>query len=97
LLIASDPSAYYSQYYWWEIIAYNIDITGQANLGRNMRYYWVGPAYIIYDIGGSAQLDPHIICAILLGGPTTYNIRYYWVSPPPPYYICDITGWACHI
>jgi hypothetical protein len=25
-----DPSAYYSRYYWWEIIAYNIDITGWA-------------------------------------------------------------------
>jgi hypothetical protein len=54
-----DPSAYYLRYYWWEIIAYNIDITGQANLGQNMQYYWVGPAYIICDIGGSAQ--PHLI------------------------------------
>jgi hypothetical protein len=32
----ADPSAYYSQYYWWEIIAYNIDIIASANLGQNM-------------------------------------------------------------
>jgi hypothetical protein len=41
--VSPDPSAYYSRYHWWEIIAYNIDITGQANLGRNIQYYWDGP------------------------------------------------------
>ena len=88
-------STYYLRYYWWEIIAYNIDITGSANFGRNMRYYWMGRSYIkymillgwpsIYNIRylGVSPASAHIIYAILLGWPTIYNVGYYWVSPPP--------------
>jgi hypothetical protein len=44
---------------------------------------------------GVQPTQPHIEYAILLGGPTRLYIRYYWVGPP--YYICDISGWAHHI
>ena len=53
-------STYYLRYYWWEIIVYNISITGPTNLGPYMRYYWMGPSSIKY--------------AILLGGPSIYNM-----------------------
>ena len=33
----------YLSYYWRELIVKNHIIIGQANLGRNMRYYWGGP------------------------------------------------------
>ena len=72
------------------------DISVSAEAILYLRYYWVGPPYIICDIGGWAHLY-HIIYAILPGGPTIYNMRYWWVGPSVPYYICDITGWAHHI
>ena len=95
-------STYYSRYYWWEIIAYNIDITGLANFGRNMRYYWMGRSYIKYAIllgwpsiynirfWGVSPASPHIKYVILLCGPNVYNMQYYWVSPPPPHIIYAI-------
>jgi hypothetical protein len=93
-----DLSTYYLRYYWWEIIVYNINITGPTNLGPYMRYYWTGPRSIKY--------------AILVGGPSIYNMGYYWLGPVHiilvrpviyniPYYwlslpdiISHITGWA---
>ena len=33
----------YLRYYWRELIVKNHVIIEQANLGRNMRYYWGGP------------------------------------------------------
>jgi hypothetical protein len=77
----SDPSTYYLRYYWWEIIVYNINITGPTNLGPYMRYYWMGPSSIKY--------------AILVGGPSIYNVGYYWLGPPDVIY--NITGWGQHI
>ena len=55
-----DPSTYYLRYYWWEIIVYNINITGPTNLGPYMRYYWMGPSSIKY--------------AILVGRPNIFNV-----------------------
>ena len=37
----------------------------------NVGYYWLGPAYEIYDITGWAE---YIKCTILLGGPSILNI-----------------------
>jgi hypothetical protein len=58
----ADLSTYYLRYYWWETITYNIDFTGQANLGRNMRYYWMGRSYIKYAILLNQPI--YVICDI---------------------------------
>jgi hypothetical protein len=47
---------------------------------HNVPYYWVGPAYIIYDI----RVPAHPSC--------TLNMRYYRVGQQ--YIIYDIAGWA---
>ena len=72
------------------------DISASAEAILYIRYYRMGPPYIIYDIVGWAHLY-HIIYTILLSRPTIYNIRYCRVGPSVPYYICDIIGWAHHI
>ena len=61
-----------------------------------IRYWWVGPWYIICDITGWAYWC-NIQYTILLDGPAIYNMRYYWVGPLVQYSIYDITGWARHI
>jgi hypothetical protein len=63
------------------------DITGWADAILNIRYYWTGPQYPIYDITGSAHLPLYAIYnitgwahhtqyAILLGQPTCLDMQY---------------------